>query len=531
MENRRTWGRVLLVVILLGLGLRVYHYLRDPVMWHDEAAAVVNVLEKSWCELLGPLYWANPTPPLFLWAERAVFLALGDSTYALRLLPFLASCATVVLLAWVAWRLLLPLPAVLATLLGAVSNQLLWHTTEAKPYATDVLVAMGVLTLHVAARSWCLETLLAVHLVLAPFALWLSYPAAFVLGTSLLILLPRVVRSRSASRWACWGLYGLWGLVVLGAFAALVLGPARAQRVAALDGCWVSHFPPLDQPAWVPVWTVASFLEVCRYCFKPLGTGLALLVVVGASVWARSGRGVWVLLCALPLGLALVAAFLHQYPFGASRLEAFATPGLALLIGAGLPVTWHWLAARHRLAPALVVLLLLACVGMTAYHVLVPWYRPDAGSASAFVHGQLEPDDVIVGNKWEHVYYFRSEGQRFLLADREDDRNQPHGCRIGRPESVNSPGRCWLIYADDAPATRTQVMQTEWFRRHRLLEHRTFAGTDVYLLELPAPDGTETSESIDLRPGRPEPGLPLSSLKKTSSCCPTKTGCVVDSSR
>src|SRR5205823_10849940 len=84
------------LLVTLGLALRLYHYLRDPSMWHDEAALVLNVLGKSFTGLLGPLFFAEAAPPLFLWVEKAVALLLGDGTFALRLVPFLASCAALV---------------------------------------------------------------------------------------------------------------------------------------------------------------------------------------------------------------------------------------------------------------------------------------------------------------------------------------------------------------------------------------------------------------------------------------------------
>ena len=56
------------VWIALGLGFRSYHYVRDPSMWHDEAAVVLNILGKSYAELLGPLAHGGNGPPLFLWA-------------------------------------------------------------------------------------------------------------------------------------------------------------------------------------------------------------------------------------------------------------------------------------------------------------------------------------------------------------------------------------------------------------------------------------------------------------------------------
>src|SRR6266404_4589599 len=67
-------------IIVLGLFLRLHHYLRNPSMWHDEAALVLNVFNKGFRELLGPLLFSQAAPPLFLWIERSVFLVLGEST-------------------------------------------------------------------------------------------------------------------------------------------------------------------------------------------------------------------------------------------------------------------------------------------------------------------------------------------------------------------------------------------------------------------------------------------------------------------
>src|SRR5207245_9626243 len=87
---------LLLLVIVVAIAVRTFHFARDPSMWHDEAALVLNVLQKSFGELLGPLRFAEAAPPLFLWVERGVILSLGDSTCAVRLAPFAASCLVVV---------------------------------------------------------------------------------------------------------------------------------------------------------------------------------------------------------------------------------------------------------------------------------------------------------------------------------------------------------------------------------------------------------------------------------------------------
>ncbi len=93
---------ILVGLLALGLALRGYHYFREPSMWHDEAAVAVNVLNRGYADLLGPLTFHEAAPPLFLWLEKTVCLALGDGVFALRLPAFLASCIALPLLAWAA---------------------------------------------------------------------------------------------------------------------------------------------------------------------------------------------------------------------------------------------------------------------------------------------------------------------------------------------------------------------------------------------------------------------------------------------
>src|ERR1700687_3577733 len=95
-------------LVFFGLALRLYHYLRDPAMWQDEAACVINVLNKSYAELLGPLTYSEAAPPLFLWMQKAVTEVLGDGTYALRLMPFMSSCLALVGIVWLGSRILEP---------------------------------------------------------------------------------------------------------------------------------------------------------------------------------------------------------------------------------------------------------------------------------------------------------------------------------------------------------------------------------------------------------------------------------------
>src|SRR5713101_5993494 len=134
------YHRVAVLLFCVGLAIRAYYYFSNPPIWYDEAWLLSNLLDKNYQDLLGPLNHACNGPPLFLWLERTAFLCLGDHPLAWRLPGFVAGLAGLVLFFYVARRLLPPVGLPWAVGLYALSDRLLWHTVEVRPYAVDVCI-------------------------------------------------------------------------------------------------------------------------------------------------------------------------------------------------------------------------------------------------------------------------------------------------------------------------------------------------------------------------------------------------------
>jgi hypothetical protein len=470
------------LLVVLGLALRAYHYLRDPSVWHDEAVLIVNVLDLGFTQLLGPLRFAEAAPPLFLWVEKSVSLALGDGTFALRLVPFLASCLSLLLVAAVAWRWLEPGAVPWAVLLFACSNRLLWHGCEAKPYAVDVLAGSVTLAIFCWTQSWPVWRQAILYAVLAPLLIFLCYPGGFLCGGILAALLPAVWRERRVVAWLS---YGVLVLVVGTSFLLLLLGPVHAQRCGPMDHCWVGQFANWQRPWTVPGWCVFSTLDLVRYAHEPWGQPLTALAVVGAVSWWRAGYRRRVILAAMPIGLALLAACAHAYPYGGARIVVYAAPATSLLIAAGVGPVFAWLRARHRLAPALLTTVLLAPLGLTLYRVVIPWDRADAVGATEYVLAHRRPGDTIVGNQWEQLYYFRDLGPESEWTEEVPrGSGEPLWVSIwpGQEKSVSLiEDRVWIVAIGKTAAERLRVLQAlppgDW----RTLDRREFTHATVFL--------------------------------------------------
>jgi hypothetical protein len=510
---------------VIGLVLRCGHFLRNPSVWHDEAALLINVISLDYRELLGSLHFAEAAPPLFLWLERTMGLLLGEDIVVYRLVPFLAGCLSLVLFVPVARRYLEPAAVPWAIFLLACSETLAWHTVEAKPYAVEVLAAVVLLLIfgsclplplkpglsdpgakptalgglgHAKPGPWhpipksSVAGSLLIWSLLAPLITWLCYPGCFLLGGILLAFLPAVWRDR---RWSTMLAYLVLVLSVGGSFTLLVLGPVRAQQNDLMLADWLDKFPRWDDPWTVPGWMVVSTAELFRYVCKPLGQFLAPLAVVG--VWAiRQGtathpscKNAVLTVLIVPILLALVAACLGEYPYGGARVMAYAAPAVVLLVAAGVPPGLAWLRARSRFAWACFLILLFAPLGGSIYRAAVPWERADAAGAADHVLGNCLAADAVIGNDWEHVWYFRHLGDRFRLAFGTPttagwhlEPTESGGWRLlgNRPSPTGR--RIWIV-AKSPTAEGRQAYLDALPAGWRIIERQEFVRVTVVLVE------------------------------------------------
>lgn len=467
------------VAVAIGLAFVSYHYARLPPLWHDEAALVLNVVGRDFRDFLGPLLYHEAAPPLFLVVERLVGLALGDGLYALRLPPYLASCAALLLFAWVARRRLSPSCAAVAVLLLACSDRFHWHASEAKPYAFDLLIAVAAPTLFLATEAWSLSRRILLFVFLTPPLLWLSFPACFVVGGLLVALLPAALlpaplggEGRTGGFPGMVLLYLAWAAAVGVSFLLLALGPVRAQRCAEMDSCWTALFPDWHHPWLVPVWAVRSTLGVLQYACPVIGLLLAVPMALGiASEWRRGERA-WLHLLLTPVLLAFFASLIGKYPFGGARVLFFAAPAVLLLTGAGLERLGPSLAFRPRWLRVAVMALLLVPVGHAALRVVVPWKRAATDEAAAHVLARRGANEAVLCNCWEGFYLFRHV--------------RPEVRSLHEPGTLTVPSPAWCVIIGAQEEQRTELLQL--LQRDRtVLEQRDFRMATVLRLSAPRP--------------------------------------------
>ena len=376
--------------LLIGtLAWRTLRYALVFPMWGDEGMLAVNFHARGFLELLGPLDYGQVAPPGFLWLEMAASKLLGFSEPALRLIPYLAAVAAV-LLFWQACRKLLDRrSALMALAVFAASFYPVRYAAEVKPYSLDLLLALALILAAWAvyerpalARRW------SAFAVLAAVSAWLSYPSIFISGGACLWLL---AYASGEGRTRRWGHVLAAGLLIGASFIAMYLLSGSAQHAVAPASYWSAGFPPMSEPWRIPLWALdvhTGMMMAYPNGGHSGGSAVSfLLAVAGGLVLWRSRRPVLLLLLS-PLPLMFLAAALEKYPYGASaRVAQHVAPAACMLIGTGIVCALREiLGARRaiRVLPIAVLPFLVVVLGGLVRDVTRPYHsRADAQARDA----------------------------------------------------------------------------------------------------------------------------------------------------
>lgn len=370
-STRRAMAIATLAVVGAGVLFRAVRYLANWPLWGDEAFLAVSLITRDFAGLARPLDYFQIAPAGFLWVERAVIGVLGAGEWAMRLVPFLAGLASLGLF----WRFaegnLERRAALLAVALFAASFYPIRHSTEVKPYATDLLLSLALTCL--ARRAWSRPESDRAWLALtatSALGVWSSYPLIFVAGGVGLTLGVRIARGPSRRAVVLWA-----GFVVstLASWAVMYVATARPQSLAAPFyrdmPTWEDSFPPVLRPWELPWWLAkihTGNMMAYPYGGNNFGSvATALLVLVGARVLWRRDRALLGLLVG-PVAPAFLAAAMHRYPYGTSaRISLYLAPAICLLAGQGLAaILLRSLPRKHARRALLIVPAGLAAVAI-----------------------------------------------------------------------------------------------------------------------------------------------------------------------
>ncbi|MBD2104795.1 glycosyltransferase family 39 protein [Leptolyngbya sp. FACHB-261] len=471
-------------------------YASNRSLWADEAVLALNIIDRSFLELLQPLDYDQGAPVGFLMIEKLAVQALGNHEYALRLFPLLTGIAALFLLYELAKRCL-PWQAIpIALLLFASSKHVIYYASEVKQYSSDIAIALlsSLLATNLLAQKLRTRQLLLISVV-GGISIWFSHPAIFVLaGVGTLVLLLKLVEGERENALKISMVQGTWLLSFLVCYLISLRDLSSNQDLLT---SWGDAFPasPFDL-----LW----FLDALgKFFYQPLGFAgpfdvLAILVFLAgcASYGKKNLKTLLVLLS--PILVTLLAACLQKYPFQA-RLVLFLIPFFILLMAEGLT----YLRTRRSMWLSGVGTVLLVCLLapplLDASQLLVkPKLREEIKPVIAYVREHQQPEDVLYifqRGEYQFKYYAERYGYQkgdYIIGvddlDQYDQQKEVSAAEWKRYQAdldqLRGNPRVWLLFSHSLLKQENEMIQTYLNQIGQRIDSFERPGAFVYLYNL-----------------------------------------------
>lgn len=448
---------LLWVIICLGVVLRFAQYQTNRSLWMDEAMLAVNIVNRSFSELLQPLDYMQAAPIGFLIVEKLAVQTFGNNEYALRLFPFLSGIISLFLFFSVAKHYVNSKAVPIALGLFAISGPLIYYSSEVKQYSSDVAIGLLLywITIYIQSERLTVRRIFLFG-VLGAIAVWFSHPAAFILagigGSLTLFCLVR-------KKWVRIGRLSIACLLWASSFVVVYLVSLHnlttyETRVQAFRRMFVP-FPPLSFSD--VKWFVDNFFKIFEHPGGLYLSGLAAFAFLVGSTLAFLKKKEEFLLLISPILITLLASGFGKYPIK-GRLLLFTAPIILLFVAEG---TWQIIEKTGpnsvMIGVILVGLLYFQPLLSATYHLMEP--RTHVGGYKileeikpvlGYVRDHKREGDILYlyhGSRPAFEYYKQrygySEGD-YILGVHSKNNGSDHAKDL---DKLKGKGRVWILFS------------------------------------------------------------------------------------
>ncbi|MCB2179887.1 glycosyltransferase family 39 protein [bacterium] len=330
----------ILVLSILGLGIRFFQFSSWRSLWLDEAMLARNIMDRSLFELLfQPLDYNQGAPILFLFIEKIFTFLFGRNDIALRLFPLICGVLSVPLTVICATKLFGKLSGWIAGFLVAFNIQLIYYSSEVKQYTVDAFIILVVVCCFIdwynnkfSNRTYWF--IFAIGII----STTLSHPALFIFsGLAFVLWVNTYFQSKKEKNFIQFykltGVLATW-LVLYGiVYFVSLRGIANNNH---LTDYWINGFmpiPPWGHFEWFQQVALEFLITFLPWNTKSEITFIILIALGLLSLWSNKKQ--------LALGMIIssigvfLASALQFYPL-AGRLLVFSIPIIAILLGGGI---------------------------------------------------------------------------------------------------------------------------------------------------------------------------------------------------
>lgn len=497
------------IIIGVGFAVRFYQYVLAKSLWLDESFLALNIVNKSFPELLKPLDYGQVAPIGFLFIEKLSVQLLGNNEYVLRLFPFLCGIISLFLFFRIAKHLLGKEAFLIALTLFSLSGYLICYSAQLKQYSTDVT---AILLLYAITMYFQSQRLKVSHVasfgIIGATAIWFSHPSVFVLagiGICLSLFSLRRKEWREVGQLSI--VYIIWLLSFAVSYVITFHPDKSTGNVESMQDIWVGAFAPFPPTSLSDIkWFISTFFKIFE---NPVGLHFAeiatVMFIIGcASMFSKNKQ--WFFLLLAPILITLIVSGFHLYPF-INRLILFIVPAVLLFIAEGAETIVN--KTRHNF-PAIGIILLCLLLSppiLDAGYILTTQntyrYRPveDIKPVMNYIRKHKNDGDILYlyySSSTAFAYYANHFGftdNEYIVGTRS---REDLGNYVKELNKLRGNKRVWLLFSHIHVSKVTGVDEEKFFLYYldnigKRINHFKGDGAAVYLYDLS--DRTHTTQT------------------------------------
>lgn len=462
--NTKWINRILIAIMSLGAVLRIIVWLQNRSLYIDEANLAHNVIERGFIDLFSPLDYAQFAPPLFLFLQKIAVSLGGNTEFAIRFFPLLASIISIFLFYQLCRHFLEKKHCIFPLLLFCFSLLQLKYATAGKQYAVDVCTCLFLLNMALAIPIRQLSGSKVVLWILwGSLSVWLSMPSIFVLGAVGIYYFLGAVREKE--------LYPQIGkLVLIG--ACWLLSFAIYYMVLLQGAIDTDHLKSYHASYFLPLFPQSiEDLKLIREILHRLGvmaigkTALALawgILCLGIGLITYWRKQKWhLLLIWMPIFACFLASGFQYYSL-IPRLCLFLFPILMLSIGLGAAFLWDKSHPYFRVL--YVAIMAIIFFDLDAYqHFIKPYQHEElkpllqkvkaenTTNGKVFIHHGSVPAYHFYAQKYKYKEQYQLPN--VIEGKWDDDLTKV------LPKQGTEQEKVWLIFTNTWPQKTTDWLQ------------------------------------------------------------------------
>lgn len=468
--------------MLLGVIISSVQFLYNRSIWLDEAMLSLNIISRSYAELLKPLDSMQVAPIGFLLVEKFFSTLIPNSEYGLRIFPLVCFWASIYLFHKIITILLKDSRAVfLAVLLFCLNTSLLYYSSETKQYIVDAFICL--LLYYILLKEY--KTKNGQYILLALFGalgIFLSNTSIIILFTiSFFLIAIQLKKQKINLRLAI--PFITWAVVFCSYYFTFIHNHPSKNGMLAY---WGNSFMPLnifELRFWDFCFYKTKMLFGSLLSFGVLGLLPFLFFMISLYQLIKRKQKKLLILLLLPTLLQLALSAFKLYPFDL-RLILYQTAFYIIIITLGVMQVLELDIFKKQKKLAICIFLLLPLITGVELFRNYPLKTEELKSSINFVQLHAQPSDTM------YVYYGAIPAFNYYEKIGKITFKNPivfgHAYRGSNQKYVNeiknNKGKLWVLFSHIYDDESKYIITSLDSAYKKTLSYKT-KDSEVYLYE------------------------------------------------